>query len=52
VTVEPADQDRADHDRDNHDRDTQARHAGVVSEPAHNALRADIAGWAACWATR
>ena len=37
MTVEPADQ-----DRDNHDRDTQARHAGVVSEPAHNALRADI----------
>src|SRR5882757_10970592 len=32
VTVEPTDQSR----------DTQARHAGVVSEPAHNALRADI----------
>ena len=42
MTVEPADQDRADQDRDTHDRDTQARHAGVVSEPAHNALRADI----------
>ena len=55
MTVEPTDQDQQerDNDRRNDDRrdsqrdntqsrDTQARHAGVVSEPAHNALRADI----------
>jgi phosphoenolpyruvate carboxylase len=58
VTVEPTDQERDELERyelqrDDDDRrtsqrhnvqsrDTQARHAGVVSEPAHNALRADI----------